>query len=395
MTSFKSKNQRETFISYLSLIFLLFVFLYIAYRQSATYLYDFSLVWKSAETLAQGDDPYSRAHYATFVTGFPEELKPDINSVDVKTYYPPTGLSIFLPFTFFSLEQAKILYAISSFFILIYVARSLFAFGLSTKALWLIIPWGLILNGLAWGSTSFFVLLAFTLSFNFLRSNQVFLAGFFLGFASLKPHFMLPVALLLMISTFREGRRLNLFYGITTAILLLTFPALYFREEVFVDYYNLLKQTPPTWMQSATLSNLAEYFLGVPLFRFGLSLATYILLIAIGLFATKDKLRSYIFTMQPFIFLFSPFGWGHDFIICIPAIVFIYEKMITLEKNAPIKWSLIFIVSSNILSLLLALSFWVPGWYYVFPLLFLGVASLLSTQLERRAGARRSRINLV
>ena len=344
------------------------------------YLFDFTLAWQSARELLAGSNPYARAHYAVFVTDYPSFLAPSPADQDIRTYYPPFGLVLFLPFALAPLALAKKLY-VAAFVALLAASAVLSSHVLSRERralapsggilpLWhlVLFPLGLSLHALSWGSPSFLLPFLFVVALAAWQKGHELGAGYCLGLMLFKPHLTLPVIAFAIVACVRR-KKAALAAGVVLAVLSLSLVALGFRSGVYAEYVAAIQTSPPTFMTNASLpSVLAALF---PAHAFMLRFCPCLLLIlgAVWRGWVRPPVGPVVpaVCLLPLAALLSPFSWGHDYLLCIP---FFYlcglcaaELWRRRRRDSITLWGIL--VLNALVPLSLAYHFFVPGWSFV------------------------------
>ena len=374
-------NAPSTRILFPFLLCFLFTVLCLVVAPKEQRLFDLSLYWNATRHFVAGMDPYH-----PFVLPLPENSGL-ASAVTPETNYsvlsPPLTFLFFLPVSWLELETARIVYQFSLCLILSGALTLLYlTFADRTLdrtltqhvfLLFLSFPWGAVLSLVIWGGVAWLSLVGLSVALYLWKKKFLFFAGMALSLTLIKPHLLWLIYLYVLAwsLTRREFRLLGgLAFAVASGALLVGV----INYQSFRWYIESISVTDlPSQIVNASVPKIIATFvtgptLIVPLFfliagAFLISLVTRASRSVDPIFVTA--------LLLPFSLLFSPYAWGHDYVLCAPLLMLTFLQARSPQSG---RLGLTCLAVYLLLGICFSLNYeTIPGYAFVIPQLLLPI----------------------
>jgi hypothetical protein len=145
-----------------------------------------------------------------------------------------------------------------------------------------------------------------------------FLSGFFLSFASIKPHLLYLFAAEIIAWRFKKKDKWWL-TGLITGISLFNVIPLFMRPTIYQEFFSVL-QNPPLYWKNSTILALLFPGQSFAILKFAVPIMCMISVVVWRLTNASID-RKYLLLLIPLSFVTSPYGWVYDFILFLPCLI--------------------------------------------------------------------------
>ncbi len=333
----------------------------------ASCLHDFTIYWKATSNFIRGFSPYDLPNYETYLEQCPAL---GVSNINMKAWGPPWLFALLAPIGMVSLTFGKIIFVLG-FIVSILVASifllKVYGLPLKTKSFVLyfsLAPIGIWWTTLQWGSPSWFILLGIAGFLSFSLKKADFLSGLFLIITLVKVHLVVSFLVAVLLRALLE-KRYQLVFGFFSGFSILLLISTYLNPLAFFTFWEMYNSDAFSWLTSASIPSVITGIL--PAIREGAFLICIIMQLLFAIYLSrKESFAILAAVMLPLSVAFSPFAWGHDYIVCLPAYIFLL-KIIWESKNKDLNRGYIIraIILVNLIALFLAAKFFIPGWWFV------------------------------
>ena len=333
----RSLIERKQYVLLLCLLFsVVFVFGILSYSSAGWYLYDFSVYWRASQKLLQGINPWYAEVMGKFGTHLPSS---DCENDMALPVYSFIGIAIFLPFSVFSLDQAKLLYSVLAVLVLTYnlyrMSSLLEKYFNSITSFMLLILLGPVLLGptfflLYGGSGTLIPLVGLFLCIHLSERGRYFLAGLLSTICLIKPHlFVLPFAIIVTWSCYEKCYRILL--GSVVGVVACGIVALSFNRDFFALYLQFLSSDSPMRWSTSSLPSLVRCLTGLsPIY----SSCAMLFVCTLWILPKVIKEKLHFFSLEeiislsiPISIICAPYSWTHDYVLCAPSLIVAVDRL--------------------------------------------------------------------
>lgn len=306
--------------------------------------YDFYVFYSAAILLHSGQSPYDFQAYqeAFWASGFPT------SKIIYPFPYPPWTLLLIWPLGLLSFNQALAITSIIGVGAVILLApKILMRLDLPpwlsrSRLLFFIMTFIPFLKTILFGQLSWIFFVGLALGAILLEKRMSFLAGVTLALLSFKAH-LAVLPLMMILSSSLRIKDTKIILGLMTGGVILFASSYQILDLNLSEYFKLLKVSPHgdesnpiitaaifSWLSPYVTQHLAT------LAALSASALTGIIL---GL-KLKPTIENIFLVAAPLTLLLTPYAWGHDYLILLPAALFALRNLFwTSERGALYLWS--------------------------------------------------------
>jgi hypothetical protein len=332
-------------------------------------LFDFLVYRESARHLLSDLNPYKLPHYADYIHHYHDELKPNHSQPPLQNWGHPITILLMLPFATETQYHSMIKYVTTALAVIVaclFLCFSLFRIRLSAESMlliFLLFPLGSLYDLIFWGGMGWISMAGIVIFLFLWKAEKYFLAGNFLLLCFFRPHLcFLPICIITIWSL--RHRCLQILYGACFSFIAASLILIIIQPKIYLMYFEMIAEEQYINFTGASLPSILKHYFPEEL-HFKIIAAPLLLLCLVGTIATwrysdiltLDKLV--VLSLPSAVFL-APYGWGHDYILCLPYSVLCIKYIVNNREVVYPKILLFLLLIANSISIYLKIIYKFP-----------------------------------